>query len=678
MTPVEVIFGLSGLLLLVAWPLPLLLTAITHLSGNSVKAPFGYHWLVLLTGWWSFQLGLGLAVGAIGLFNAPVIFSLQFALFIAGMVSFRRINVEEKLSFFSWMLPHRSLNTVESSVGFVLLLAFFLGIFQTIKNPTSEFDSLAYHLPVMANWVQQGNLWGFVEIGHVGMYPSHFELLSALFFFPWNSSLMVGFPSILAWVYAGNALYVFARLCGAGATASLSGTALFLLLPDFQDRFEAIQPDLALVALWLCVAIALIRWANNRHLLDLCFGLLSIGLLLGLKLSALLHLLVLIVPLGLYFWQTVKPKVSFPRNNQRWILMVLVLSSVLAGSWYVRNLIQTQNPAGLVQIEIFGKEFFEGTLARSELVRGSLARVFQPGVQHDWQVLGTVLWLGFGPAGLALLLLAVAGLLFKPVSKILPRGLLLVLLLCELALYWTAPFSADNGSHGFQITPWLITGLRYGYLVMALLSVLAAMGIQKYSRQGTWVGLILVVGCGLWLVKNTSIANPVALWICIALALLVFFVLSWKAIPSIRALTLFLGSCVLLLGGLVVILFPAHMDLRAKLYGPAGQFLENQDDQRPVAVINSQELIRYAGQNWTRPVSMALPEKNVSAGKWLSDLQSQGFKWLVFGTAGLDKQGDFVNQLAIELDRENSNLKMRVQETGFRQDERLYEIGNFD
>jgi len=674
MTAMEILFGSSTLLLLMTWPLPLLLIAFARLNRTPVVAPFGYHWLVLFTGWWSLQLSLGLVAGMVGLFKAPVIFSLQLIFFLLGLVLLRRRTSESFFSTASWMLPGRPLNTVESSTIFVLLLTFFLGIFQTIYHPSSGFDSLAYHLPVMANWIQQGNLWGFAEIGHVGMYPSHFELLSVLFFFPWESSLMIGFPSILAWVYAGMALYVFSRLCGAGATVSLLGAALFLLLPDFQQRLVSIQPDIALVALWLCFAMALIRWAGNRHLLDFCFGLLSLGLLLGMKLSASLHLILLIIPVGFFLWRTVGSKNVSPENSRRWVASILILSFFLAGSWYVRNLVQTGNPTGLVQVEIAGKVIFEGTLARSELVRGSLMRVFQPESQTDWGVLGAVLWKGFGPAGLALLLLAVVGLFLKPAPGSLPRWLLSVLLMGELVLYWTAPFSADNGSHDFTITPWLITGLRYGYLVLALLSVLAVRGIQKNSRWGNWFGLILVVGCGLWLVKSIVFISPAVLWICIVLALLVSFALNWKETPSFRVVVISFGSGVLALGMISVLLFPVHMAQREKLYGPVSRFLEDQNDNRAVAVINSQELIRYAGKDWTRPVSVVLPDENCSPGQWLTDLQSQGFGWIVLGTAGLEQQGAFVNRLEKYLREDNPMIKLYVDEKGLRHDERLYGI----
>ncbi len=695
MTPVEIILGALCFLLLVVWSLPFLLTTINLLNVNSIKAPFGFHWLILFTGWWACQLILGLIAGVSGLLNAPVIFTLQGVFLVLALLWRKRIHKNRAMLSRSWMVPPRLLNTTEASTLFVLLLVLFFGTYLSLKSPTSNFDSLAYHLPVMANWVQQGSLWGFTEIGHVGLYPSHFELMSTLFFFPWNNGLMVGLPGLLAWVYSGLALYVFIRLGGVNPTAAVLGTALFMLLPDLVERLGAIQPDVVLVAVWFCFAMALIRWIKHRHILDFCFGIISVGLLLGMKLSAAGHWLLLVCIVGVYVWRTTELTRILPDTNRRWVWPMLVLSVVLAGSWYVRNMIQTGNPAGLVQVEFLGRVLFDGTLQRSELVRGSLARVFQIGSQQDWKIFGSALWLGLGPAGVFMFLLAGIGLLFRPKSGSLPHWIFLLLLMGEAVLYWIAPFSADNGSHDFQLTGWLINGLRYGYILVALLAVLAAKAIEKINpvikkddpivemvnpaieelnAHAHWPALVLVVGCGLWSVKSMAMANPVALWVCIILALIVSLVLNFKGWPSARGMVWELGSGTLVLAVVAVVLFPAHQVHRAKLYGPVGQYLDDAGDNDAVMVVNSLELIRYAGPNWDRLVSVATPEGNISTTIWLRDLQLQGFRWLVVGTAEIDHQNDFVKQLIQDLDPKNSLVKLRLKESGLRQDERLYEI----
>ena len=254
--------------------------------------------------------------------------------------------------------------------------------------------------------------------------------------------------------------------------------------------------------------------------------------------------------------------------------------------------------------------------------------------------------------------------------------MILFLLTGELILYWTAPFSADNGSNGFRLTPWLSNGLRYGYLVAALLSGLAARAVQGTGLPGQRLGLALVVGCGLWAVRGLDGLGQIAMWSSTGLALGLSAAVIKNGWPSARQTVSGFGIGVLLVGLLAIVMFPSHMGKRAKLYGPVCQALDEQADNDGVVVVNSLELIRYAGRDWTRPITMSRPGDKQTTGEWLSGLRARGYRWLVFGTAGLDGQAGAVQRLGRDLESPNPDLKLRVTEEGLRFDERLYEISS--
>ena len=123
--------------------------------------------------------------------------------------------------------------------------------------------------------------------------------------------------------------------------------AFFLILPYVLDRVDAIQPDLTLVGLWCAAAAALILWWRKRLKLPAVLLLLSIGLLLGMKLSTPLHLLLLAFVLGIYLWWRipVKTKTTGFSSGKYWLSTAVVVAILLGSSWYLRNLWQTGNPA---------------------------------------------------------------------------------------------------------------------------------------------------------------------------------------------------------------------------------------------------------------------------------------------------------------------------------------------
>jgi len=71
------------------------------------------------------------------------------------------------------------------------------------------------------------------------------------------------------------------------------------------------------------------------------------------------------------------------------------------------------------------------------------------------------------------------------------RAGLAALLLLTAALYWDTPFSADNGQHGWRVTPWIGQGLRFGLPFVGVLGVAASLGATRLALPDRFVALIV-------------------------------------------------------------------------------------------------------------------------------------------------------------------------------------------
>lgn len=657
-------------LLLFAWPVPLLMFLDREPDGRTPT----HRVLALLTGWWALQLALGLTVGLPGQLTGPLLPALQAVVLLAGSACW--LMPRRRSARGNWSLPRQPQGAEGTFLFILLMLAVLLG-FLTLRSPSRNFDALSYHLPVMAHWVQQGGLGGFAELGHVGMYPAHIELMSTLLFLPWGHDLLTGLAGWLAWLHGGLALYVLWRSWGVTSTAALAAVALFLTAPDILARIDGVQPDLAVVGFWAAGAVGATHWIRSGRRADLILAVLAAGVLLGLKLSGPIHLLLLLLPASLARWLSRGRARSAGSVGRTWLVAAVALAAFIGTGWYLRNWAQSGNPAGLVEVKIAGQTLFEGSLSRAELVRGSLARVFQWREGADWWILWGVFWRGYGPQGAALVLLAAGGLVAglhkgRPARWLV---LLLALVVAESALYWNAPYSADNGSHGYTLSPWMDTGLRYGYLVAGLLSGAAAVGLQALGRRGPYLGLPLVTVGGLWSAARWALSDPVLLWISIVLALAVSaWIIRGHPRPGGIQLLGLLSTGILAGCVLGACWHPGREADRAKLYGPVYRELRDQGGSAGVVVVNSQELIRYAGSDWQRPVTVVKPAAGQTLGAWLRHLQAEGFGWLVLGTASGAGFDPAAAEILTGLEKPDAPATRILAGKDLQHDEQLYQL----
>jgi hypothetical protein len=577
------------------------------------------------------QLGLGLGLGFVGWLDTMPLILGETLLLATGIVIGRRTG-------FARVIPSGPLTVVEASSLLIVLIAGGLGAADLVVKPTQNFDSLAYHLPVMARWVSSGSLELFRALGQIALYPSHYELLCTLLVLPTGQDLLVSLPNLLAWLQLALAIVLLARRLGASGEAGAVAAALVVATPSVLSRLDAVQPDIALAATFLTALGFGLRPSGPGRRLDVAVIALTFGILAGLKLSGPVYVLLLLPGLVLgagLRWQPAarvlrRLNPASPGVGLRFALAIAAFAGAVGLAWYLRNWIALGNPFGDLQIALAGRTLFGGSITAEELRRGSLASLFVLSSGHDWSVLAGVLseWLGLGIVALALA--AVLAFVRRGGAERRAKILSAVLLVGCVVLYWRTPYSGDNGTHGWQVTPWIEVGLRYGFPALGLLGALGAAGLSR----SVWL-----VRAALGLLVATTVKTMLDELIVNAVVLVVVVLAAWGlAIAAHRAR---LGTRPVAAGAVAFLLVVAvglqfarteREDRRRYHFGQIVEVLAAElDDRDVVAVVNSKKLHLAAGMDWRRRVEVPPLPTPGRGPAWLDELRRQGVTAILVG-----------------------------------------------
>jgi hypothetical protein len=266
--------------------------------------------------------------GIVGLLNAPVILALGCA--IAALLWFAPLESviersEDELSRDRWTL----------SICTILVLSYLASLLWSQQtSPPLANDTLTYHFPAAIQWIQRGRI-GLYEAWLYNPANTFSPLAGSVFMTwlmaPMHSDILARFvqmPALLLIFFGAIEL-----MRGMGArlmVAALVATAIVLSRPLIGEAILA-KDDLFVVAFFVAALAGL-----SREKLSDRFGPWRVGVALGLMLAT-KYTALLCVPMLLLAID------ARPMRVRSW-LIVIGAALLLAGPWFVRNLMLTGNP----------------------------------------------------------------------------------------------------------------------------------------------------------------------------------------------------------------------------------------------------------------------------------------------------------------------------------------------
>ncbi len=436
-------------------------------------------------------------IGFAGQLNILALSAATFGCFVFGALKIPLFFKKSRLGVFDALKKLRQLifrqqkpegyDWVWGIFGFLVLFGAF-EFFHAFIHAPWEYDTIAYHMPIVVEWLQSGSLWEIfyaVWGGPLGYYPSHHELLLMWGILPFGNDYLVNVANF--WFIGVMLVVIYKILKEMGVKdflAWLAG-ALVMVMPIFLRQAGTGQVDL-LMALGIVLSwYYFLRTFARKDGLLMIPVLLVMALTLGTKYLAIIYSVPIVV-VFFFLWQ------YWSKRSKYWFLWFLLIMGTLGSIWYWRNLLLTGNPIFPAEVALGDTVFFQGYSGLTERIQelSLWSRVTESGEMSEWlsamvKETGWHLYLVIG-AYVMLVFEVFYKLFFSQMKR--GEGKLYTLMLFFLPAYWylyfIAPYTASMMEHNVRYAmPWLMLSMiMVAYVVHKLGSagkvfVMALMGV---------------------------------------------------------------------------------------------------------------------------------------------------------------------------------------------------------
>jgi len=233
----------------------------------------------------------------------------------------------------------------------ICLLIFLHQLFASLLRPPYGGDSLGYHLPRVIDWLQGHSL--VIQSSPCWFMPGNGELISLWLIIPFHNDLFVNLQNFPFLFLALFSIYGLCRKIGIDKKGASYGAILLFSAPIVMAQLGTADNDIGILALFLVSLNYILCYQKYKKISLVLLFSISLGLLLGIKYNAIYYVLIAL----LIYLLTSKFKIKFIYKDLSILLLGIL---IFGGYWYIRNYLLVQNPFAPAQIELFGKELFQG------------------------------------------------------------------------------------------------------------------------------------------------------------------------------------------------------------------------------------------------------------------------------------------------------------------------------
>jgi hypothetical protein len=278
-------------------------------------------------------------------------------------------------------------------------------IFHGLLRLPDDWDTLAYHLPLLTHWLNEQTL--YAPDCAFGYVPGNNEILGLWAVAPFSGDFLISLNNILPAILLAAASFELCQLLGViQPIAHLCSLCIVSTRPMFRQIISA-ENDLAVVALFLATLVYAIRFAKQQRLPAVCLAAMTFGLLAGIKYYAIGYAAVAGLGLLGLVWAMRGGKTASQAFE---IGLVGVL--LLGGYWYFRNAWHYGSP-------LFPKGMSDGSDLWDEMRPEShTSSLLYGGRIEVWKLLVRAIFAQAGPVALLATLLLPASIAWAIVSAL--------------------------------------------------------------------------------------------------------------------------------------------------------------------------------------------------------------------------------------------------------------------
>jgi hypothetical protein len=194
-------------------------------------------------------------------------------------------------------------------------------------------DALAYHLPKVAEWVQNGRFTREMGLHPHVTFPAGFELIETWWVVFLHHDVLIEMAGVEFLFLAFAGMYALGRRLGLASRWSFFAGLLYVMTPGLHLSATSCLNDAPVAAL-VVATFALVAWRTPLGIV-----LLSVALGCGVKATYIYAL-----PGVALLWVLSRKEICLPFSGPRISAALVVVAFGIGGFWYGRNLLWFGNP----------------------------------------------------------------------------------------------------------------------------------------------------------------------------------------------------------------------------------------------------------------------------------------------------------------------------------------------
>jgi hypothetical protein len=280
---------------------------------------------------WGCIVGVTLLLGVQGLLTSPVLMLGVVVCALGGAwFAYGERTVDEVGRNKSSQFRHPPAAPYRLMWGTVASILVARVVFQGLLRLPDDWDTLAYHLPLLTHWLRERTL--YAPDCAFGYVPGNNEILGLWAVAPFSGDFFIHLNNVLPAVLLAAASFELCQLLGViQPIAHFCSLGILSTRPIFRQIISA-ENDLAVVALFLATLVYAIRFARHRNKSDVWLAAMTCGLLVGIKYYAIGYAGVAGLGLLGLVWMTRGGKTALHAFE-----IGLVGIALLGSYWYARN-----------------------------------------------------------------------------------------------------------------------------------------------------------------------------------------------------------------------------------------------------------------------------------------------------------------------------------------------------
>jgi len=308
-------------------------------------------------------------------------------LMVAGGALMPRTAAAKDTNFPAGAPPSGDAARLLAATGCAGFVVWILAAVWTLRYHAPQgVDTLSFHLPGVARWIQSGSIWQIDELLpdlYFGNYPNSGDVLLLSTVLPWRNDFLTHFAMVPFIGLTAVATYALGReLRAPAAPAALLGVMVASVPVVVEPGLLNALPDPVMFSSFATGLVFLLRHHRSGATRDLVLAGLGLGLAFGTKWYGVSSVIVVVV-----VWAVARLLAGTGiRAVARQTGGIAGLVTLAGGVWLVRNLFLSGNPVFPQKIAPFGITIFDAPPdPLRELAGFTIAGYFdQPAIWVDY------------------------------------------------------------------------------------------------------------------------------------------------------------------------------------------------------------------------------------------------------------------------------------------------------